>query len=417
MGKLFISLYVYIIASLFIVSGVIEQFWPYDESEQHVLLDDEFGQSLWLLSQTPNGLNQLKHNFDSRVIAQQDLVLPSAQQAQLTQNHYLYLYDKQQRIVWYVTLDNEQLLQVGPVGVKASNPATVLPYLLVLFIIGLPIGLWSFLLWRDFAKLSHACDAVGGAQDFQLSDSSKSFFLPITDTLQVMQQRIEFLLRAQQELTSSVSHEFRTPLARLKFAIAMLEDKTHSTKSQQYLANMQMDINELESLVSEMLEYARLDTQQPSLKLVPCDLVALIKTNIEKVNFDTRIKLTTTLPAKLIYSCDSHFMSRVLQNLISNALKHALQNVHISLKTSSDSLQIVIEDDGPGIALNQRDKVFKPFTRLDKSRDKKTGGFGLGLAIVSKIVSWHKGDCIIEDSSLGGVKFIISLRQSIISEQ
>jgi len=409
MGKLFISLYVYIIASLFIVSGVIEQFWPYDESQQSVLLDDEFGQSLWLLSQTPDGLEQLKHNFDSQVIAQQDLVLPPEQQAQLFQNHYLYLYDKQQRIVWYVTLNNSQLLQVGPVGVKHSSSGTVLPYLLVLFIISLPIGLWSFLLWRDFAKLSHACEAVGGSQDFQLSDSSKSFFLPITDTLQVMQQRIEFLLSAQQELTSSVSHEFRTPLARLKFAIAILEDKTHDTKAQQYLSDMQMDIHELESLVSEMLEYARLDTQQPSLQLAPCDIVALIKTNIEKVNFDTRIKLTTTLPTQFIYLCDSHFMSRVLQNLISNALKHASQSVHISLSTADEKLLLVVEDDGPGIAFSEREKVFKPFTRLDKSRDKKTGGFGLGLAIVSKIVSWHKGQCTIEDSTLGGVKFIISL--------
>ena len=409
MGKLFISLYVYIIASLFIASGVIEQLWPYDESEQHVLLDNEFGQSLWLLSQTSDGLEQLKHNFDSQVIAQQDLVLPPEQQTQLAQNNYLYLYDKQQRIVWYVTLNNSQLLQVGPVGVKAKNTGTVIPYLLVLFIISLPIGLWSLLLWRDFAKLSQACEAVGGAQDFQLSDSSKSFFLPITDTLKVMQQRIEFLLSAQQELTSSVSHEFRTPLARLKFAIAMLENKVQDGKAQHYLSDMQMDIHELESLVSEMLEYARLDTQQPSLQLVPCDIVALIKANIEKVTFDTPIKLTTTLPSQFINVCDSHFMSRVLQNLISNALKHATQNVHISLTANAEKLFLVIEDDGPGIADAEREKVFKPFTRLDKSRDKKTGGFGLGLAIVNKIISWHKGQCKIEDSPLGGVKFIITL--------
>ena len=90
MGKLFISLYVYIIVSLFIVSGVIEQIWPYEETQQQVLLDDEFGQALWLLSQTEDGLDKLKHSFESQVIARKDLILPLKQQASLDKNQYLY---------------------------------------------------------------------------------------------------------------------------------------------------------------------------------------------------------------------------------------------------------------------------------------------------------------------------------------
>jgi len=333
MGKLFTSLYLYIIVSLFVVSGVIEQLWPYEESQQQVLLDDEFGQSLWLLSQTPNGLQQLKHNFESKVIARRDLILPQKQQTQLKQDHYLYLYDKQQRIVWYVELGNNALLQVGPVGVLTPEASSVWPYLLLLVIVGIPVGLWSFLLWRDFTKLSKACEAVEGLQDFDLNDTSKSFFLPITDTLKVMQQRIEFLLSAQQELTSSVSHEFRTPLARLKFAIVMLQEQLLNEKGEKYLANMQTDISELESLVSEMLEYARLDSQQPSIKPVNCDLVGLIKTVVEKLNFETQINLSTDFPDKFYYDCDSHFMSRALQNLIGNALKYTYSQVKISLLT------------------------------------------------------------------------------------
>ena len=264
MGKLFTSLYLYIIVSLFVVSGVMGQLWPDNELQQQVLLDDEFGQSLWLLSQTPNGLKKLKHNFESKVIDRGNLILPQKQKLQLNQNHYLYLYDKQHRIVWYVELGNNSLLQVGPVGVLTSQFPSVWPYLLLLIIVGIPVGLWSLLLWRDFSKLRKACEAVEGLQDFQLNDSSKSFFLPVTDTLKVMQQRIEFLLSAQQELTSSVSHEFRTPLARLKFAIVILQEQMLDEKSEKYLANMQIDISELESLVSEMLQYARLNSQQPS---------------------------------------------------------------------------------------------------------------------------------------------------------
>ena len=175
MGKLFISLYVYIIVSLFIVSGVIEQIWPYEETQQQVLLDDEFGQALWLLSQTDDGLDKLKHSFESQVIARKDLILPLKQQASLDKNQYLYLYDKKQRIVWYVELGDNKLLQIGPVGVIKAPESSVIPYLMLLAIVGLPVGLWSLLLWRDFSKLSHACEAVDGSQDFNLSSPSKSF--------------------------------------------------------------------------------------------------------------------------------------------------------------------------------------------------------------------------------------------------
>ncbi|MBQ4797924.1 ATP-binding protein [Pseudoalteromonas sp. MMG006] len=409
MGKLFTSLYLYIIVSLFVVSGVIEQLWPYEESQQQVLLDDEFGQSLWLLSQTPNGLQRLKHNFESKVIARRDLILPQKQQTQLRQDHYLYLYDKQQRIVWYVELGNNTLLQVGPVGVLTPEASSVWPYLLLLVIVGIPVGLWSFLLWRDFTKLSKACEAVEGLQDFDLNDTSKSFFLPITDTLKVMQQRIEFLLSAQQELTSSVSHEFRTPLARLKFAVVMLQEQLLDEKGVKYLANMQTDISELEALVSEMLEYARLDSQQPSIKSVNCDIVGLIKTVVEKLNFGTQINLSTDFPDKFYYDCDSHFMLRALQNLIGNALKYTYSQVKISLLTEKNHILLIVEDDGEGVTPSERENVFKPFTRLDKSRAKDTGGFGLGLAIVAKIIHWHQGECKVESSALGGAKFIVCL--------
>jgi len=409
MGKLFASLYIYIVVSLFVVSGVIEQLWPYDESQQHVFLDDEFGQSLWLLSQTPNGLAKLKEHYNSLVISRADLALPQEQLAQLNSQHYLYLYDKQQRVVWYITLNDNELLQVGPIGLDPPVTTSVWPYVLLLIIVGIPVGLWSFLLWRDFSKLRNACKAVEGAQDFQLSDTSKSFFLPITETLSLMQQRISFLLNAQQELTSSVSHEFRTPLARLKFATVMLDERLSDEKSEVYIANMNSDINELESLVSEMLDYAKLDSQQPSLQPYPTDLVELVKVSVEKLNFDKKISLDEALPSSLIYQCDPHFMARAFQNLIGNAIKYAYSQVKISLVTQHNEVQFVIEDDGRGIAEIERENVFKPFTRLDKSRGKKTGGFGLGLAIVAKIIAWHQGSYRIEHSSLGGAKFIISL--------
>ena len=115
------------------------------------------------------------------------------------------------------------------------------------------------------------------------------------------------------------------------------------------------------------------------------------------------------LPQALVYKCDAHFIARVMQNLVGNALKYAVSRVDVTLKAQGDAIYFIVEDDGEGILKSDRESVFKPFTRLDKSRDKSTGGFGLGLAIVAKIVSWHKGHYAITDSSLGGAKFIVTL--------
>ncbi|MFX3776820.1 hypothetical protein ACJBSF_11735, partial [Streptococcus suis] len=90
--------------------------------------------------------------------------------------HYIYVFDQQQRAIWYIALDAEKLLQVGPIAVLSPVFPSVWPYLLLLCVVGVPVGLWSFLLWRDFAKLRLACEAVDGSQDFELSATSKSFF-------------------------------------------------------------------------------------------------------------------------------------------------------------------------------------------------------------------------------------------------
>ena len=146
MGKLFASLYLYIIVSLFLVSGVIEQLWPYEDTQQHIALDQEFGKSLWLLSQTEGGLTKLKQEFNSEIINRSDLALPENLKTQLNEKHYLYVFNHDQRVVWYVALNDAQLLHIGPLSVANPSFSSVWPYFLLLTVIGLPVGLWSFLL-------------------------------------------------------------------------------------------------------------------------------------------------------------------------------------------------------------------------------------------------------------------------------
>ncbi|MBS3796294.1 MULTISPECIES: ATP-binding protein [unclassified Pseudoalteromonas] len=409
MGKLFVSLYLYIIVSLVIATGAIERLWPADE--QSTPLAMELGNNFKALAQSELGRQYINSQYPMRQLQRSDIALPEQVQVRLEQAQAVHVFDADEHLLWYVPLDNEQLLQIGPVELpKAPGENFVGPYLLVLLLVGAPVGLWSLMLWRDFNKLSETCAQVDGRTDINVSNMGRSFLLPITDALQVMQRRIHSLLNAQRELTSSVSHEFRTPLARLKFALAMLEQGSDE-KQQKYMQSMTSDITELENLVSEMLHYARLDAQGPTLALELVDLNELVDNMVEKLNFDSKVHIEVLHEQPNLYRCDPHFLARALQNLLGNALKHARHHIQVRICSNEEQCDVCIEDDGAGIAPSKRADIFKPFIRLDQSRAKSTGGYGLGLAITAKIVQWHHGKISVDSSALGGAKFVMSLPQ------
>ncbi|QFU04356.1 Sensor protein RstB [Pseudoalteromonas sp. THAF3] len=407
MGKLFVSLYLYIIVSLVLVTGVIERLWPVDEQSTPLAL--ELGHNFKALAQSPLGRQYIQSHYPMRTIDSGAIALPVELQTRIDNKEAVHVYDANEHLIWYVPVGDLQLLQVGPVRLeKPEKEGFFWPYLLVLLVVGAPVGLWSFMLWRDFNKLSEACAEVDGRREFQVSDIGRSFLLPITDALQVMQRRIHSLLDAQRELTSSVSHEFRTPLARLKFALAMVEQGADE-KQRKYVQSMTGDVTELENLVSEMLHYARLDAQSPSLESHLVDLNELMESLVDKLNFDSAIAISVIYEQPNLYRCDPHFISRAFQNILGNAIKHAHSRIEVRLQASEEQCIISVEDDGEGIPDSKRADIFKPFIRLDKSRDKRTGGYGLGLAICGKIVHWHQGEISVDDSPLGGARFTIIL--------
>ncbi|WP_353651671.1 ATP-binding protein [Pseudoalteromonas sp. NBT06-2] len=387
----------------------MEKLWPHKEGADALMLGAEFSQSLLLLSKSDNGILQLKNHFSAQEIALSDIAFLPHQETKLNNDLPILLFDTKDRAVWYIKLQENKLLKIGPISVVAPVYDSSWPYLIILVFIGLPIGLWSYFVWRDFERLRSMCENMNVPEDMNLGPGIHSILLPITDTLAAMQERIKRLLNSQKELTSSVSHEFRTPLARLKFAIAMMDYKGLNERSQKYINGMNYDIVELESLVTEMLNFAKMDRETPVLNIESVDLAELADNLIEKLSFNAHCAIRLISDDELLYDCDSHFLTRSIQNLIGNAVKYADKLVQVTLVSAQGKVLIKIEDDGPGIEESEWENVFKPFTRLDKSRDKKTGSFGLGLAIVSKIIQWHKGKCYLETAPLGGACFVIEL--------
>ncbi len=409
MGKLFTSLYIYILISLLIFSGAIEQLWPHKKGEEAIMLGSQFSQSLMLLAQTESGVKKILNTFPSEMISMDQIAFLPSQALKLKKKDPVLLFDTAQEAIWYLPVKNNKLLVIGPLKVISQGYDSSWPYILILAFIGLPIGLWSFWLWRDFNRLRLACENINTSEELHLTAKTSSMLLPITETLLAMKKRINRLLNSQKELTSAVSHEFRTPLARIKFAMAMLMDSQQDENNTKYLTGIQYDIAELESLVSEMLSYAKMDNEVPKLDIQGINLVEVCANVIEKLGFTAACKLNLVAPSELFYLCDGHFITRSIQNLIGNAVKYANSEVTVKIIDEHNEVFIKIIDDGPGIDEAQWDNVFKPFYRLDKSRDKKTGGFGLGLAIVSKILMWHDGLCYIERVATAGTCFTIRL--------
>jgi signal transduction histidine kinase len=227
-----------------------------------------------------------------------------------------------------------------------------------------------------------------------------------------MAQRIDDLITAHQDLTHAVSHELKTPLSRFKFSLEIINNSNDSEQRNKYLHAMKQDVRELDMLIDEMLSYAKLGAHNLKLNRQSVNAEHWLKEIIQ--HYDTE-KIAINLHCAIHLSdeekqimIDKHLMSRAVHNLIRNGLRYAHKQLQISFIRESKQISLSIEDDGEGIPRQFWEQVFQPFTRLDTSRDKQSGGYGLGLAITQKIVHQHGGRIQIDKSALGGVCFKIN---------
>jgi two-component system sensor histidine kinase RstB len=232
-----------------------------------------------------------------------------------------------------------------------------------------------------------------------------------------MADQVQAVLSSQQDLMRAVSHEFRTPVARVRFALQMVDDMSESPGIRRLLKGVDDDIESIDRLIDEILTYARLDSATDG--LLPLEPVSLEVRDIADRVVETltplhpQLTLEVTGGQELNVHADSRYLQRALQNLVSNACTHARSRVHVRLLGDERMVYLSVEDDGAGVPLEERERIFKPFARLDDSRTRHqpgVGGYGLGLAIVARIVQWHHGRITVDTApELGGAQFILSL--------
>jgi len=233
----------------------------------------------------------------------------------------------------------------------------------------------------------------------------------VAATFNGMTAHIRRLIESQREMTRAVSHELRTPVARLRFGLEMLADIESADMRRERLNAMDHDIEQLDQLIDEILTYARLEQGTPNIEFKPvvvAELCEQLREELETIRGDTTITVECANP-RLDVEAEERYLHRVLQNLVTNALRYAGSSIVMRVSESDGQVVIHVDDDGPGIPEHERERVFKPFARLDKSRHRASGGYGLGLSIVKRIVDWHGGVIRVEESPAGGARFTVEL--------
>lgn len=230
----------------------------------------------------------------------------------------------------------------------------------------------------------------------------------LSSTFNVMTRHIKRLIESQRELTRAVSHELRTPVARIRFAVDMLADEDDYDSRQVQKQYIDEDIASLNELIDEILTYAKLEEGSPKMDW---EMVCL-KEMLEQIERETNalgkpIHVKIYPPAqKVVVMADKRYLHRVVQNLAGNALRYAKNTIVIRAGIKKNMAFVTVEDDGQGIPEADREKVFIPFARLDDSRTRASGGYGLGLSIVSRIAFWFSGNMSVDESpTLHGARF------------
>ena len=296
-----------------------------------------------------------------------------------------------------------------PIDVGQALKMELLRYVIVAIALLLPIALWSRSHWQGLQSLSRMADEFGAGKlsvRAQLKPSDAVY--PLAERINHMAGRIEDLMEAQRSLLHSVSHELRTPIARLEFALELLDAKARDPELSRRIAAMEGDLSELNNLVKELLDMSKLDSAR-TLQRAPVDLETLLRDCCDSLP-PSEQQVVCELAAGLgTIELDARLLARAVGNLLRNAQKYAQGRIELSARRTPEGVEIAVDDDGPGIPLDERDRIFDPFYRLDRSRDRATGGFGLGLSIAQKAVVLHGGTLRVDTSPLGGARFVITL--------
>lgn len=276
-------------------------------------------------------------------------------------------------------------------------------YLFVIWIVGssaLLFGISALFMRnqvRALRRLAAAAEAFGIGRDLgPIKPEGAAEIRRAAAAFNRMQERIRRFLSQRTDLLAGVSHDLRTPLTRLRLAVALLESQPELTED---VADMEADIAEMDRMIEGYLAFARGEGTEQS---TPTDLAAVLE-DITNNARRTGSSITLAAPHDLVLPLRPDAIKRAITNLVDNARRHATTVSLAAQRATPRAVEIMVDDDGPGIPTGKRESVFRPFA------SGAAGGTGLGLTIARDIVRAHGGEITLEDSPLGGLRARIVL--------
>lgn len=432
LSRLFLNFYLLVMGSFiaiaffadFVIStavkGITDDYTSRFMRGTIVLIEDELFRRP--RSEWPKTIKALDAKFAYRlsIIERWTLKLPPKQAEKLDSGELAI--DAEGDVIYHRLKQTPQVLKVGPIS-PGANPdqPRILPLdlrirLLTWSLIGLflAVAVWFWVrpVWRDLEALRQTARALGeGHFETRAPEARSGAFELLTETLNGMAERIQRLIATQKELSSAISHELRTPISRIRFALEMLMETNEREEQERLWQMMNVDLEELDNLIDSSLTYSRFEREQPEPHLTAIEFGPWLEEEVESMRILGRsLELSvdcSRLPDAQEVELDQKSMPYAVTNLLRNAIKYAKTRISVSTEVVNGRIRVYVDDDGIGIPAEERQRVFFAFTRLDRSRDRATGGYGLGLAIVRLVLEQHGGTVTADESPLGGARFTL----------
>jgi two-component system, OmpR family, sensor histidine kinase RstB len=308
--------------------------------------------------------------------------------------------------------DTGLMVVLGPIPFLARFDAIswedVLAVFLMCLALGIPTWLWMRPFWRDLISLSRQGRQLGlGDFSARVELGRHSALEQLGSAFNRMAHDVEELTVSRRAMIDAVSHDLRTPLARLRYRLEAIKSGIDTEKQ---FAAIERDLGQIDDLIQEWLTMSSLDRTRAVMEPQSLEIVPWLQRLVGEYAGEQGAPEVCNASgmASPLVDVDSYYFGRAIGNLLVNARRYGGDKVMVVFAWEGGWASVHVDDNGPGIPQADRSRLLQPFERMEASRNRATGGFGLGLSIVAMIMAGHGGRVEIADSPMGGARVSLS---------
>lgn len=296
-----------------------------------------------------------------------------------------------------------------------SNPA--LMFGSIILVSGLLCTWFAWSLLKPIRSLQKSARKVANgdlSHQVEFADSRGDELGELGKDFNIMTRQLAVLMESQKRLVADISHELRSPLARLQLAIGIAQDHGEpiSDNVVKQLGRIEKEAHQIDEMIEQVLRLSRLEANVTIEKKQKVKLDSLLESTVDDAYFEAQnlnVDLQVTDLPNIPLNCYPNLLVSAVHNVLSNALKYCSTKVEVSFIVQNNIILVCIEDDGPGVPESDLESMFQPFYRLSASRSRDSGGVGLGLAIVKQAISVHEGNVLATKAKLGGLAVTLTV--------